>query len=112
MMSNDIIVLAGEGRSTRALVNALRRRFGTVPVLLEDKESTWFYLRRRMRRLRIPVVMGQLGFLLAARGLRFLHRGRELEIIAEEGLDTSAVTQDVIGVSSVNDHCAIDILRE
>ena len=46
-LRNDIVILGGETLWTYALAHALRRRFGDIPVILEDKEPMQVFLRRR-----------------------------------------------------------------
>ena len=108
---HDLLILAGEHPWTWALANALRRRFGRVPIVMERPQSRALLLRRRIRRLGLPTVVGQLGFGLAAKAIRPLYRWQERKIMIEQGLDASPLASDIIHVPSVNDDCTIEALR-
>jgi hypothetical protein len=68
-MVHDVVILASASPWTWALANALRRHFGDVAIILEDTEPTSVFLRRRIRRLGLVTVMGQVAFGLSARAL-------------------------------------------
>jgi phosphoribosylglycinamide formyltransferase-1 len=108
---HDIVILAGEHPWTWALANAVCRRFGVVPMVLERSPSKLRILRQRVRRLGLLTVAGQVGFGLAARAVRPFWRGQEQRICIREGLDERPLQESVIHVSSVNDDRTIDILR-
>jgi folate-dependent phosphoribosylglycinamide formyltransferase PurN len=111
-MSNDIVILGGETPWTWALANALRRRFGRVPVIIEDKEPIALFLRRRIRRLGLPVVAGQVALAVLARLLRPLLRGRERAIQARNGLDPTPIGAGMVRVVSANDVATTSLLKE
>jgi hypothetical protein len=46
-----IVLLAGDGLSTRVMYHSLREEFDVVEVLLEDKPSALRMLRHRARKL-------------------------------------------------------------
>jgi folate-dependent phosphoribosylglycinamide formyltransferase PurN len=108
---NDLVILAGENPWTWVLANALRRRFGYVPVVLEHPHSRAVLLRRRIRRLGLATVAGQVAYGLAAKAIRPLYRRQEQKLLTEHGLDPTPITSDLIRVSSVNDDQAIATLR-
>jgi phosphoribosylglycinamide formyltransferase-1 len=108
---HDIVLLAGEHPWTWALANALRRRFGDIPIVLECRQSKAVLLRHRIRRLGIVTAVGQLGFGLAAKLVRPFYRRQEERIRRREGLNASPIADRVIRISSVNDDRAIDVLR-
>jgi folate-dependent phosphoribosylglycinamide formyltransferase PurN len=111
-MSSDIVILGGETPWTWALANALRQRFGDVPTILEDKVPLRIFLRRRIRRLGLFVVIGQIGLGVLARLLRPFVLRRECAILAREGLDPTPLNSEVIRVSSANDPRTTDVLNE
>lgn len=110
-MAHDVVILASECPWTRAIANTIRQRFGDAPVIMEDKQSVFLLLRRRLRRLGLLTVLGQLGFALVSRTLRPLYRRREQKILARERLDTSPISSGVTRVPSVNDDQTIELLR-
>src|SRR5262245_21865165 len=107
---SDIVILGGETLWTYALAQALRRRFGDIPVILEDKEPMQLFLRRRIRRLGWLDVIGQVALGLFAKLLRpFI---RERAILAQNGLDATPIDSGVIRVVSANDSATTTILNE
>lgn len=108
---HELVILAGENPWTWALANALRQRFGCVRIVLEHPESKLVLLRRRIRRLGLFRVAGQVAFGLAAKVIRPLYRRREQKLQAEHGLNPRPIASDLIHVSSVNDDQTIEILR-
>jgi folate-dependent phosphoribosylglycinamide formyltransferase PurN len=110
--SSDLVILGGETLWTNALANALRRHFGDVPVIIEDKEATGFFLRRRIRRLGLRVVIGQVALGVFARLLRPLIRRRERAILASNDLDATPIRTGIIRVASANDPSTTTILDE
>jgi len=108
---HGIVILAGEHPWTWALANALRRRFGDIPIILERHQSSILLLRNRIRRLGLLTAVGQLGFWLCAKAIRPRYSRREQEILIREGFDTSPIERDVIHVPSANDDRTISTLR-
>lgn len=70
-MRHDIVILAGKTPWTWALANALRRYFPDLPIIVEEKQSVALLLRRRIRRLGIFTVVGQVAFGVFAKAMRF-----------------------------------------
>jgi phosphoribosylglycinamide formyltransferase 1 len=93
------------------MANALRQRFGDVPIILERRQSRALLLRHRIRRLGLLTVAGQVGFGLAAKALRPVYAQREQNILKREGLDATPIGEGIIHVPSANDHRTIEILR-
>jgi folate-dependent phosphoribosylglycinamide formyltransferase PurN len=110
-MAHDIAILGGDTPWTWALANGLRGRFGEVPIILEDKEPNASFLRRRIGRLGLLAVIGQIGLALAGRALRPLVQRRERSRVTGEGLDATPVRSGVLRVPSANDAKTIDILN-
>jgi folate-dependent phosphoribosylglycinamide formyltransferase PurN len=108
---HDIAILGGETPWTWALAHALRARFGAVPLILEDKEPTLFFLRRRMRRLGVVTVAGQVGLGLAARALRPLLRRQERAVLERLGLDPTPSDDGIVRVASANAPETIEALN-
>jgi folate-dependent phosphoribosylglycinamide formyltransferase PurN len=111
-MRHDIIILAGESPWTLALANALGRHFRDVPIILEGKQSVALLLRRRIRRLGLFTVAGQVAFGLFAKVLRLRHRQQEEALLIREGLNVTPLRSRVVAISSVNDDRTIEILQD
>jgi len=82
-----VVVLAQDGPSTWMLVNALRREYSDLQVGIEEGESPYAMLRRRIRRKGVWTVFGQLLFILAVRFLCRSGKSRGSQICAGAGLD-------------------------
>lgn len=92
------------------MANALRKRFEEMPIIIEDREAKATFWQRRIRRLGLVTVLGQLGFGLYAKCWRIWRRGRERDIAAGYALDDSPTTSNITHVRSVNATPAIEIL--
>jgi folate-dependent phosphoribosylglycinamide formyltransferase PurN len=110
-MEYEIAILAGDTPWTWALASALRQHFGEIPVIVEDKEPTALFLRRRIKRLGLARVIGQVGLGILARVLRPFYRHKERAILREKGLDATPLASAVTRVPSVNDPRTIDVLQ-
>jgi folate-dependent phosphoribosylglycinamide formyltransferase PurN len=112
--SISIVMLAGEGDSTNIIYNALSKDFRIAKVVLEDPVPRAQFLRRRVKRLGLRVVAGQVLFQGAVVPLlRRSSRERVLQIRSSQGLDDTAIpTRDILRVSSANAQETIGALRE
>lgn len=106
---SGVALLCGRSDTSLAVANRLQSHFGEIPILVEEKESRKLFLKRRVKRLGLLQVAGQLAFQAAAVPLlRRLSRQRIAEIKTAGGLVADAT---VLGradqVSSVNSAEAI-----
>lgn len=112
-MKSRLLMLGGAGASTFIAANALRRRFGDFPLLVEEPRGGLAVARGRARRLGWVETLGQVLFVETAyRWLRFRSRARLAEIDAEFGLERGPVTENVRRVHSVNDAETVRLLEE
>ncbi|MEO7837330.1 MAG: hypothetical protein ABIS21_06785, partial [Acidimicrobiales bacterium] len=87
-----LVLLAGECPATNVVFHALEERFGAIPVVMEAPMNRSLLVRRRMKKLGLPTVAGQLLFMalvvpvLARRG-----RARIDAIVQDNGLDLSPI---------------------
>lgn len=101
--SQRIVVLAQAGPGTRMIVRALRTAFGEVIVIMEDPIARWEFVRRRVKRLGVKPVLGQLLFIiLVVPALRRAGGSRIREILEASGMDDSPLDDAVLRVRSVN----------
>lgn len=110
--THDIVILAGKTPWTRALANVFRSHFPDVPIILEKNQSPALFWRRRIRRLGIFTVAGQVAFGVFAKVMRFRYGRQEKAILIREGLNVTTPSTGVVPISSVNDDRAIEILRD
>ncbi|QDT12272.1 formyl transferase [Planctomycetes bacterium K23_9] len=100
----DIVLLCGDGESSRAVYHALAGKFGSMSVVMEQGPSRMKMYRRRCKTLGWRVVFGQLCFLLGIvpwmKRCSF-KRSRELQDLYQLDI-TSIPTESVDRVASVN----------
>lgn len=113
-MSGPLVLLARDAPSTRIVYHALEARFPGVAVVLEPPVPRRQLLARRVRKLGLPTVAGQLLFMGAVLPrLRRAGAARVDEICREHGLGRAAIPEDrVRRVPSVNSDAARQALRE
>lgn len=106
-------MLAGKGPSTNIVYNALISEFDIAAVILEEPISKAQFVKRRIKKLGLWKVLGQILFQLIA--VKILDAGsvkRKKEILSNYKLDDSAIPKDkIIHVTSVNDKDCLDALQ-
>jgi folate-dependent phosphoribosylglycinamide formyltransferase PurN len=109
----SLVLLARDRTSTRIVYHHLRRRFEVRRVLLEEPLPRRTFLRRRVDRLGLRVVAGQLLFrLLVVPILERSSRARLAELKRSWDLDDRPLDPgDVTRVPSVNSPEVRDVLR-
>jgi folate-dependent phosphoribosylglycinamide formyltransferase PurN len=113
MSGGKIALICGRGMTSAAVANRLEREFGQIAVLVEDKEPRSRFLKRRIKRLGLLEVAGQVIFtLLVPRLLKRRSAGRIAEILREADIDTDERLLDSgFHVGSVNSSEAIEWLQ-
>lgn len=110
---SPVVLLATDGPSTRIVYHALRAEFGDVVAILEHPVSRFRLLRRRVNRLGLITVVGQVLFILfVVPVLRVGGRQRIREIVRDFDLAVGPIPEPVIRVSSANSAEARAALRE
>jgi folate-dependent phosphoribosylglycinamide formyltransferase PurN len=111
---SKIVMLAGDHPSTLLVYNAARRRLAIQHVIIEDRVPMRQLLLRRIRKLGVFTVFGQILFkLLVEPYLRFRSRARIQEIKHEFGFDESEIGRAIVTrVDSVNSERTEALLRE
>lgn len=112
-MTGRVVLLGGDGESTRIVFHALARRFPGLTVVLEPPVPRRQLLARRVRKLGPATVAGQLLFMAAVLPrLRRAGQARVDEICRAHGLDRAPFPEDrVVRVPSVNTDAAREALR-
>lgn len=102
-----VVVLATDSPSTWMLVNALRIDYPNLKVVLELPVSRWILMRRRVTRIGIIAVFGQILFMSGLPLLRLLARRRIRTLLDLAGLNVQCPPKLVITrFNSVNsDQC-------
>lgn len=108
-----VVLLAGQGRSTWIVANALSRAQIDTTVIIEDPVPRARFLRTRLRRLGPVTVFGQLLFKLWSRMAQSAAEPRLREIMAEAGLDdTPRSSERYRNVASANDPTTAALIAE
>lgn len=112
-MSSRIVLLAGPGEPTHIIYHGLKKYFEIAGVVIEAPVPRGEFLKKRMKRLGLRKVLGQVLFRgLAVPYLRKSSQARIRQIKADAGLEGSAIPEAVVTrVSSVNSAEAIDALK-
>jgi folate-dependent phosphoribosylglycinamide formyltransferase PurN len=112
MPTDRVVLLTTEGESGRVAARYLAARFPALTVIVETPVSRSLLLRRRIRRLGLVHVGGQLAFMLFQRIQQRLSKSRITEIIRKADLDARwPADREIIRVPSVNSPECIDHLR-
>lgn len=114
MNGSKIVLLAGKGITTNILYNALNEEFNIEKIILEESISKKEFLKKRIKRLGIRKVSGQVMFQLSiVKVLNFFSGKRKMEILQEYSLKDAPLPEDkIISVLSVNDEECISILQK
>ena len=103
MQAERIGLLTTDGDPARIAARRLAVQFSNLTVIVEEPISRFVLLRRRIRRLGVINVAGQLAFMLFQRLQYLLSRNRIAEIMRQFSLEPRwPDTQEVIHVPSVN----------
>lgn len=109
----SVVMVAGEGDSTRIVFNALERAVGVHKVIVEGPVDRRQFLRRRVEKLGLGTVAGQMLFkAVVEKPLQVRSRARLRELRRSLDLDVSPIPADKrIDVVSINAPEAIEHLR-
>ncbi|MGA7488857.1 MAG: formyl transferase [Xanthobacteraceae bacterium] len=112
MRTDRVVVLTCEGATGRIAARYLAARLPAAAVIVENPESRALLLRRRVERLGLARVAGQLAFMLFQRMQQQVVKGRIAEIMREVGLAARwPDAAEIIRVASVNSPECIGHLR-
>jgi folate-dependent phosphoribosylglycinamide formyltransferase PurN len=111
-MPAETIVILGTARAepTLAVCHYLLERFPGCQIIIEQRESRKEFLQRRVKKLGLLTVTGQIAFQAAAVPLLTkLSAARIVQIKAEFGMRTTPISGQVC--SSLNSQEAIDLIK-
>ncbi len=113
-MNKRIVLLAGPDRSANILYHALAKEFAVERVIREDAVGRSGFLRRRIAKLGLATVVGQIAFrATVVPWLKFRSAGRVAEIKRKFCLDESPIPDSVITrVPSVNSDACMEALQK
>ncbi|MEJ5961311.1 formyl transferase [Pedobacter immunditicola] len=114
MKPQKIVILAGKGKSSYILYNALRQEFQIHSIILEEGTPTSVFLKRRLKKLGLFKVSGQILFkVLALPLIQLESRKRYRELWNSFGFDTTLdpAKDPVEYVDSVNSKQTLALLK-
>ncbi len=114
MNNPKIILLAGKGSSTNIIYHALKNEFPLAAIILEEPVSKTGFLKKRINKMGIWKVTGQIFFQLII--VKFLHLvtvKRKKAILQQYAMDNSGLPATMITpVNSVNDDRCLQVLKD
>jgi methionyl-tRNA formyltransferase len=114
MNKKRLVLLASKGISTNILYNSLKNDYNIEAVLLEEPVPRKEFIKKRIKKLGIWKVSGQILFRFSiAKFLSLTSVKRKKEILENYGLiDSPPPIEKVINIKSVNDSNCITILQK
>ena len=113
MPTDKVVLLTNEGESGRVAARYLAARFPALTVIVETPVARSLLLRRRIKRLGVVHVGGQLAFMLFQRIQQKRSRSRIAEIVRRADLDARGPDEaQIIRVPSVNSPACIRHLQQ
>ncbi|NJX15157.1 formyl transferase [Tamlana crocina] len=113
-MSKEIVMLVGKDHSSYAIYNALKSQYNITHVILEAPKSKKEFIKRRIKKLGLIKVVGQVLFgKLIVPYLNKEGKARIKEIIEKNNLKFDDFEEEkLIRVSSANSQTCIDTLQK
>ena len=114
MTKKKIVLLGRQDRPTAILYNSLRAEFLIARVIVEEGEPKLTFVKRRIKRLGLAKVVGQVAFrTIVMPWLKMMSQQRVREIVRQFALDPSPIPlAELITVKSVNSEECIHALCE
>jgi folate-dependent phosphoribosylglycinamide formyltransferase PurN len=114
MCEKKIVLLGGKGVSTEIVFNAINDKFGITTAIIEEKENTKKFIKRRIKKLGLFTVIGQISFqLFIAKPLYQKSKHRIDRIINENSLKTTEIPNEKRReVKSINSQETIELLKQ
>ncbi len=108
-----LVLLATEGVSTNVVYHALEREFTSVEVIIENHVPRYQHLKRRVKKLGILTVIGQILFMLLIERPQRKASARRIEQITKQfSLQIIPLAGKVTRVVSVNSEEARSLLKQ
>ncbi len=103
-MDNKIIMLVGDWYYSRIVYTALKKEFNISNIIIDNGESKWTFLRRRIRRLGLLHVIGQLLFrIVIVSYITLTSKNRSNKILQKSGLKDECFDKEkTIEITSIN----------
>ncbi|MES2417266.1 MAG: formyl transferase [Bacteroidota bacterium] len=109
-----VILLASSGASTNILYNKINAHYEITSVIIEDNISAKVFWERRIKKLGLWKVLGQVLFIVIIQKiLKMTSKARSISILKENGLSTECIPENkLLRVNSVNSEKLIGLLKQ
>ncbi len=109
-----ILLLGGNGLSTRIVYHRLSKRFASLYAIIEERETWSVFLKRRIKKLGIIKVIGQIFFHgLIVLPLMQFSKKRKREIFSQFDLEPdTGLHENSMAVKSINDPIVIEKIKQ
>jgi methionyl-tRNA formyltransferase len=108
-----IVMLVGDTDTSRIMYNALKNKFNIIQIIQEKPESTRKFIQRRIQRLGLATVIGQIAFILFNKQISKKSLPRIAEIKQTANLNDCEYDREIfLEVESVNSKLVIKKLKE
>ncbi|MCB1984263.1 MAG: formyl transferase [Burkholderiales bacterium] len=109
----NVVMLCGDGESSRIMFNGIASHVNIERIVFENKVSSKVLIQRRIKKLGITTVFGQVLFILVNKLLARPSRARISQLILDYGLsDTHPPENITTFVNSINDEETINLLKK
>ncbi len=109
----NVVMLCGYGQSSRIMYNAIASHANVVCVVIENNVSSKRMILRRIQRLGISKVIGQVLFIIINRLLERISRKKVRQLIWDYGLSDNLPPKNITEfVDSINDYNTINLLKK
>ncbi|MFZ1528699.1 MAG: formyl transferase [Ferruginibacter sp.] len=114
MDNRPILILAAPHDTSNIVYNSISSHFTVAKVVMEGREDKVKFIKRRIRRLGLITVAGQILFQFSiGKILPWLSKKRISQIIRENNLNLSSIPANkILQVDSVNDERVLSIIKE
>jgi folate-dependent phosphoribosylglycinamide formyltransferase PurN len=108
-----IVMLCGNGQSSRIMYNGLAPYVDVECVIVENKQSSKTLIQGRMKKLGILKTSGQLLFLIVNKLLIKISRARIKQLISDYGLNTEPFPNQLTKtIDSINSEEVVSLLKK
>jgi folate-dependent phosphoribosylglycinamide formyltransferase PurN len=108
----NVLMLCNDSDSSKIMFNAIRKTVNVCYIITEEKDTKKL-LKRRLKKLGVVTVFGQVLFIIFAKYLARVSKKRSKEIIASNGLVTTGFPEGLaMNVKNINSEEVINKLKE
>lgn len=112
MENKKILLLLTSGLSSNVIYNALNEKFNLSRVVIESKESKLNYLKRRIKKIGISAVAGQILFkTTVVPVLKYFSKDVISDCLNQHQINYSEINREVTKVASVNSDEVIQLIQ-